>query len=414
MPNRLVLKSKKEVANLEISKLPEKQPPVALDRPLSRFFDRCAEQGKLASTWEADVKGHVAKGADLNRMHALHRAANLLHLEPQQDALLRLVATLGADINERDELRCTPLHCTAFALNHAGASAGAKTLLALGADRSAVDVFGDTPLSMVMRAISDDADCVGAFGLDRKQLHGWSWEDNMPDTERHKYDLLLEMITPPERAELLGGVLTPRQVRRMVYIAEVKGDHCSSRIGMLPTFVNKVPRASDEMEGELMPYWDHIPTAVRGEKVYKSFVYGFAQVIEAICEVIQNKQEQQLLLDEFEYHLPTIQAIKHELRPGTGRYDDRYTRFFFEKGGKVEHALDGFIDEAIGSEAFFDMMGDNEDSDDEDMEEDNEENDMANKYNSLPENPLDEQWDFVRYKLLGPLGKVPKGPFHDD
>ena len=29
---------------------------------------------------------------------------------------------------------------------------------------------------------------------------------------------------------------------------------------------------------QLMPYWDHIPTAVRGEEVYKSFVYGFAQV----------------------------------------------------------------------------------------------------------------------------------------
>ena len=31
-------------------------------------------QGKLPASWEADVKGHVAKGADLNRMHALHRA----------------------------------------------------------------------------------------------------------------------------------------------------------------------------------------------------------------------------------------------------------------------------------------------------------------------------------------------------
>ena len=30
---------------------------------------------------------------------------------------------------------------------------------------------------------------------------------------------------------------------------------------------------------QLMPYWEHIPTSVRGEEVYKSFVYGFAQVI---------------------------------------------------------------------------------------------------------------------------------------
>ena len=127
-------------------------------------------------------------------------------------------------------------------------------------------------------------------------------------------------------------------------------------------------------------------------QVYKSFVGGWCQVLQAISEVISPQGAPNAAA------LPTVEAVARNLLDSGSSvfgYDDRYTRFFFSKGGRVEFALDALIQETIDSDIFFDTY----------------EDDIENVYESLPEHPLDDQWAFVRYNFLGPKGHVPKGPF---
>ena len=129
--------------------------------------------------------------------------------------------------------------------------------------------------------------------------------------------------------------------------------------------------------------------------MYKSFVYGWIQVLEAIKNV-HSPQARACHATV----LPTVEVITRELVCG-GRYDHRFTEFFFRNGGKVEFALDGLIDVAKDSDEFFDLYFGNL----EDYSEGGQE------YEALPKHPLDDLWSFVRYHFLGPKGKVLKGPF---
>jgi hypothetical protein len=133
-----------------------------------------------------------------------------------------------------------------------------------------------------------------------------------------------------------------------------------------------------------VPLWMHIPKSIRGQEVYKSFVYGFIQVLEAIKNIYCSRE-----------FLPTVDEVTLELTRGGSNYDNRYTEFFFRNGGKVEFAIDGLIHAAKDSDVFFDVYYE----------------DAGSDYETLPEHPLDDLWDFVRYHFLGPKGKVPKGPF---
>jgi len=133
-----------------------------------------------------------------------------------------------------------------------------------------------------------------------------------------------------------------------------------------------------------VPLWRHIPKSVRGQEVYKSFVYGWIQVLEAIKHIHCSRGV-----------LPMVDEVTLELTRGGRNYDNRYTEFFFRNGGKVEFAIDGLIHAAKDSEEFFDVYYE----------------DAGSDYEALPEHPLDDLWDFVRYHFLGPKGNVPKGPF---
>ena len=72
-PNRTCLKTKADVAELQITEMPKIKPIAEADEPLCDYFSRCETEGRPA-TFELDVRRLVAEGADLNRMHALHRA----------------------------------------------------------------------------------------------------------------------------------------------------------------------------------------------------------------------------------------------------------------------------------------------------------------------------------------------------
>ena len=381
-PARLTLKSKEEVADLQITREPERQPLHEGDVPFAEYLrsGNCVnENGQTVPTFEADVRRFVAQGADLNRMHVLQRA---LMGGVRSDKELRLLVSLGADPNNTDEFGDTALHCTAELLGGSepaqkAAVLAAQTLIALGASRAVVNVHGSNPLDAMLKKARFYNDFEGAFGLSRQRWNG-------RDDEKYRYGLMLVLLEPAQKDALLGGVLTPRQLKRMTYNAEVQGDYSRD----LPTFENRVPRPSEDLDIEV-PYWKYIPTEVRGEEVYKSFVGGWSQVMQAISEIISPRG------GRHQPALPTVEAVTRELFQGRYRYDDRYSNFFFSRGGKIEFALDGLIDETIVSESFFFTY----------------EEDIEEVYESLPEHPLDEQWGFVRYMFLGPKGKVQAGPF---
>ena len=388
-PSRACLKTKAEVAELKITKTPKVPPTAEADEPLCEYFFRCAEEGRPA-TFEQDVRRLVAEGADLNRMHALHRA---LTNGIAAEADFKLLVSLGADPTNTDEMGQTALHLTANLVGRgedtkARAVVAAKALTAVGVRCSVLDVHGDTALQTVIKQLRYYEDFNGAFNLGKYDtMHAQSGRDS----EKHPFELMVALLEPAQRDTLFGGVLTPRQRKRLEFYIEIKNDEAAT---MMPEFTKYKPRPSEDMEMGV-PYWEHIPQNVRGTEVFKSFVHGWAQVFEAAKEILCPRD-----LSRHTPALPTVGAITNELTGGRYKYDDRYTSHFFGKGGRVEYVLDGLLQETMHSEVFFDTyMGEYA------VEGDDEE------YNGLPEHPLDDCWNFVRYHFLGPKGLVPEGPF---
>jgi len=388
-PSRACLKTKAEVAELNITKTPKVPPTAEADKPLCEYFFRCAEEGRPA-TFEQDVRRLVAEGADLNRMHALHRA---LTNGIAAEADFKLLVSLGADPTNTDEMGQTALHLTANLVGRgedtkARAVVAAKALTAVGVRCSVLDVHGDTALQTVIKQLRYYEDFNGAFNLGKYDtMHAQSGRDS----EKHPFELMVALLEPAQRDTLLGGVLTPRQRKRLEFYIEIKNDEATT---MTPEFTKYKPRPSEDMEMGV-PYWEHIPQNVRGTEVFKSFVHGWAQVFEAAKEILCPRD-----LSRHTPALPTVGAVTNELTGGRYKYDDRYTSHFFGKGGRVEHVLDGLLHETMHSEVFFDTY----------MGEFAEEGDDQ-EYNGLPEHPLDDCWNFVRYHFLGPKGLVPEGPF---
>ena len=314
----------------------------------------------------------------LIRCHVLiHAVMNGLTSEAHLGLLMRL----GASPSDADEFGQTALHATAQFIGHQKATresavVAANTLVGLGASCSVKDVYGHTPLESALKQIRHFADFDGAFG----GLSARHWRPGR-DEEKEACELLLALLDPTQRAALVFGVLTPRQNHRLRFYTETKGDMARDAA---PEFQSRTPLPSEDMEWQV-PLWDYIPQSVRGEEVYKSFVYGWIQVLEAIKE-IHSPQDSARHAPA----LPTVDAITRELVQGRYRYDHRYNDFFFRNGGKVEYAIDGLLDLAEESEEFFDLyFGDGAD-----------EEDGGDEYKALPEHPLDDSWHFVRYHFL--------------
>lgn len=375
-PSRLGLKTKEEVSDLQISEVPKRKPTAQLDKPLIDYIK--AIRDTQPDSFEANVHRLLANGANLDRSNALIFAVlNGVRSEAQ----LRLLVRMGADPNSADEGGFTALHATAsrvnLGVNEESAAVAAKTLIGLGASLSVKDVCGKTPLEIALGSITDSNDMLGCFGLLDRYYEG-------RDEEKDRYQLVLALLDPAERAVLIIGVLTPRQHHRLRFYIEFFSNEARNEA---PDFEKSVPRPSDDMFQ--VPLWDHIPKSVRGEEVYKSFVYGWIQILEAIQSAFNIGKS-----------LPTIDAVMRALQEGCN-VDNRYNDFFFRNGGKIEFALDGLLRDTEKSEYFFEWVNDDVD----DTEE-------LDEYNALPEHPLDDCWDLVRYHFLGPRGKVPKGPYY--
>ena len=205
--SRLGLKTKEEVSDLLISETPEPQPVNDLDKPLILYL-RDATASPLPS-FEAEVRRLVASGADLNRCHALILA---VMSGVTIEAKLRLLVRLGANPNDADEFGQTALHALAELIGgdtetREGAVIAANCLICLGASCSVKDVYGSTPLETVLKQIRHYVDFDGAFG----GLSELQWQQHRRDDERERYELVIALLDPTQRAALIRGVLTPRQ-----------------------------------------------------------------------------------------------------------------------------------------------------------------------------------------------------------
>lgn len=376
-PSRLCLKSKPAVANVTVTEMP-KCPAVAdEDEPLLEYLLECKASGP-PSTFEVDVREYVRQGADLDRMNALHRA---LKFGITSHAHYRLLVDLGADPQGVNALGRSALHGAAHFTGHGherlsrGIEAVHALLNSIGASRSATDIFGKNPLDVLLakRHFQEAIDGFIGHGLpiDRRRVDDECLEDHL------ECELMRLLLEPAQRAALTHDVLTPRQNRRLQFYAEMRLDDCQLS---LPRFEARVPVPADSFNGSDVPYWDHIPEHVRGTEVYKSFVYGHAEIVVAMCRVILHDH------DSDAAGLPTPAAILNELQ--TGRYDHRYLNFFFRQGGEVHFAIEGMLEETRHSDLFFYNLSDHD-------------HDLREEYEAILEHPFDEEWGLVRTMVLG-------------
>ena len=250
---------------------------------------------------------------------------------------------------------------------------------------------GHTPLDLAMRSIQNLVDFVlGGPGSMCPRV--WAGHDE----HAGRYEVLLMMQQPQHASLLIDGWMTPRMRSKLARAAEHVADEC--RMDM-PEFENYKPMDVSMLVGGKVRGFDFVPPEVLGESVYKSFAHGYLQVFEAINRVLQAGST-----------LPTPANVFHHLR--THRYDDRFTSFFFGKRGEVEFALDAVISYAAAGVWELDF-----DRQDEVMQDGNFGSpakcrfDELDEYTRLPEHPLDNYFELVRYKLIGPLGKFKRGPF---
>ena len=83
---------------------------------------------------------------------------------------------------------------------------------------------------------------------------------------------------------------------------------------------------------DMISFMDFIPRAIRGDGVYATFIKGYSLVFMSIARVTERKV------------IPTADAVLRDALEDTFDYfDAQAVRFFLQKGGRVEHALNGLL-----------------------------------------------------------------------
>lgn len=81
---------------------------------------------------------------------------------------------------------------------------------------------------------------------------------------------------------------------------------------------------------DMIMFMDYIPSSIRNTGVYATFIKGYSAIFRAIARVTDNKA------------IPTVDAVlRYALE--SDYFDAQAVRFFLQKGGKVEFALNGLL-----------------------------------------------------------------------
>jgi len=168
---------------------------------------------------------------------------------------------------------------------------------------------------------------------------------------------------------LIDGCLTPRMFQRLAICAEVSVDVFENDTD--GCFVRGIPKPGRELS---ICLFDYVPTIYR-DQVYKSFALGFHGCLAAIAATLCRRK------------LPVVDIVMMEW--ATGIYDQRYRSYYLDHGGRIEYALDAILSrskeehEIFGDGSFVDVPT------------------FKAAIDALPSHPKDNDYEFIRERLLG-------------
>eukprot|EP00978_Attheya_sp_CCMP212_P031985 scaffold122904_cov62-Attheya_sp.AAC.1 len=218
-------------------------------------------------------------GSSINSACILHRAIGLRC----NTTVVSLLLKMGADVNQKDQYNCTPLHVAA-GLN----SSLVPFLVRNGAKAGVPNANGEIEIAILEAKWKD---FISIFREDRIFI-------TSVYTNAHLEEV--NALLPPDQKNLLvDGWMSPRMEHTLLHYAEIGGDTISDGCANL----------------------SYIPTSFKQLMGTRGFLDGYAECLRGAASLLRRGRT------------PTVERIENVL-PCSAR------RNYIEKGGKIEYALD--------------------------------------------------------------------------
>ncbi|VDB84691.1 unnamed protein product [Peniophora sp. CBMAI 1063] len=231
-------------------------------------------------------------------------------------------------------MNATPLHLAAMQ----GRASVLEKLLTTDARGNvfAATAQGRLPLDCLQRAMREEKASVAALGL--REWPGYSVSAIQAQA------ILLAAMGKPIPSEVAArwgctcgrcakGWFSPAMSYQMSVHAEVAAT--SIRLSLAST-------PADETRGrirlyktstlDLIHFMNYIPTSIREPGLQATFIEGYAAVLQATASLTRQKI------------VPSVEVVsEHALRQGGEHFSASAVEFFIQKGGTIEHALNGVL-----------------------------------------------------------------------
>ncbi|KAG1680805.1 hypothetical protein FOA52_008138 [Chlamydomonas sp. UWO 241] len=281
------------VAEAAVPPLPVHHDP--LDQSLVGFLQLCDTAAGIPEDFAQQVAAHVAQDVDVARCHALQLAIkNGVSKREHIEAIL----LHGGSVNAGASAGNTALHCAATK----SSAAAVVALLTIGADRETANLNGKTPFDVAHRP---------------PRAPGLEPFANVNPCDCQAVEAAKQLAEQPP---LTDGCLTPRMLARMRCVAHIADRTNRARIEHLQ-FQNRKPRNVADLDACLVWFQD-LPEAAFGRcgcddycnpVVFKSFVMGFAAIVEAVATMLDPVEYVlELLLRDAEESGAAVMSSLHE------------------------------------------------------------------------------------------------------
>lgn len=356
------LESVSDVEALDLYVPPPIVEAAGTDKELQDLIGGKIMMGKLS---EEQVLGLVtevrnlvsSRGANVQNAHALHCAACL---NTKNVAVLEALIALGAEVNAKDNDGATALHRAA----QRGTTEAVQYLLRVGADRTATNDKGQTPLQVLSVKSQSTADFMQVFGLVEVR------RPSQVETALGRLDMAVALMQPSLRARLIDGWLSPRMMGMFQHA-----------IGSILSAVEDDCDWDPDINIARSEYLPPDVLETHRNRFSDSFKMGWEALFQAIASLLDHNQA------------PTIQRVQERVGYRINAYR--------AGGGKISYALDALL--SITRNGCFDG--------DDGWEFCFFEEDMEAHPEDYPPTPLDTDFELARIKCLG-LGAGDTIPEH--
>mmetsp|Transcript_5709 Transcript_5709/g.8687 ORF Transcript_5709/g.8687 Transcript_5709/m.8687 type:complete len:606 (-) Transcript_5709:376-2193(-) len=367
--------SKDQARAIEIVKRPKITQPVGLHKILvdKVLAFPSVNQGPAIQ----ELESLVYRGASVNDSGSLQVAVANQKDDP---VLFQTLIRLGGNIHHADALGNTPLHVAAAVKN----APAIEYLMSNGANPSATNSEGDTPLQCFQHAEQSADDFRAAFGWDSGPVRQ---VDVVP-----KLRCLQGLLPQSTKSLLTDGWMSPRMKEMLLTTAALEMDSIlhESQVNFQRNHPMPLSACCDFCNG--INRIDYIPASVLSGPInqnglYKSFHDGWGLCFKAIHDALKDG------------HTPTIHQLEQYLT--SGNYDYRKYQHFLTKGGKVEFAVDAVLNITRN------VAVDGDDGWEYCM--------FQNEIEAHPSTPLDKAFDIARFKCINEGGGVGsfRGPYRE-